>query len=139
VVNNAIRRLAAFLYTGITSLVVAFQLALAIGAPWGAYAMGGAFPGQLPTVLRIGAIVQALVLTGFAAVVLARQGLAFRRLAGASRWLIWVVVAVVALSVVLNSITPSAGERAIWAPVTLALFVTSVLVATGPAVRTPTA
>ena len=28
--------------------VVAFQLALAAGAPWGTYAMGGAYAGRLP-------------------------------------------------------------------------------------------
>ena len=34
---------------------------------------------------------------------------------------VWVVVAFSAMSLVLNSITPSAGERAIWAPVALLL------------------
>ena len=47
---------AAFLYTVISAGVVAFQLALAAGAPWGAYAMGGAFPGQFPSALRIAAL-----------------------------------------------------------------------------------
>jgi hypothetical protein len=135
----SIRRFAATLHAVITSLVVAFQLALAIGVPWGAYAMGGSFPGQLPTVLRAAAIVQALVLLALAAVVLARQGVAFRRLARPSRWLIWVVAAFAALSLVLNLITPSAGERAIWSPVAFALLVTSLLVATGPALPNPAA
>ena len=78
----------------------------ALGAPWGGYVMGGAFPGRLPAVLRAAALIQALVLLALAAVVLARQGIAFARLASPSRWLVWVVVAVAALSVVLNVITP---------------------------------
>ena len=49
-----IRRTAAILYAVLSAGVVAFQIALAAGAPWGAYAMGGAVPGQLPPALRIG-------------------------------------------------------------------------------------
>jgi hypothetical protein len=37
-------RPAALVYTGISACVAVFQLALALGAPWGSYAMGGAFP-----------------------------------------------------------------------------------------------
>ena len=107
----------------------------ALGAPWGGYVMGGAFPGRLPAVLRAAALIQALVLLALAAVVLARQGIAFARLASPSRWLVWVVVAVAALSVVLNVITPSARERTVWSPVALTLLITSLLVATGPRPR----
>lgn len=128
-----IRRLAAILHAVVTSVVVAFQVALAVGVPWGEFAMGGAFPGQLPTVLRAAAIAQALVLLAFTAVVLARQGVALARLARPSGRLIWVVVAFAALSLVLNVLTPSAGERALWAPVALVLLLTSLVVATGPA------
>jgi hypothetical protein len=39
------------------------------------------------------------------------------------------VVAVAAASLVLNLITPSAGERAIWAPVALLLLTSSTVVA----------
>ena len=46
-----------------------------------------------------------------------------------SRWLIWIVVAVAALSLVLNLITPSADERVIWAPVALTLLISSAVVA----------
>lgn len=122
-------RLAAFVY-GIVSLgVIAFQLALAAGAPWGAYAMGGVFPGQFPPELRVAAIVQAVILAMLAMVVLARAGFALPRWSRTSRWLIWVVVAFSALSLVLNIITPSAGERLIWAPVALIMLVSSVIVA----------
>ena len=52
-----ISRIAAFLYAIVTLAVVAFQIALAAGAPWGAFAMGGAFPRQFPPAMRIAAIV----------------------------------------------------------------------------------
>lgn len=123
------QRLAAYLYTALTAGVVAFQLALAAGAPWGAYAMGGAFPGQFPPALRVAAVIQAILLVGLAAVVLVRAGLGAARWARAARWLVWLVVAYCAVGLVLNLITPSAGERAIWAPVLALLLLSSSVVA----------
>lgn len=74
--------MAAVLYATVSAGVVSFQVALAAGAPWGAYAMGGAFQGQFPPTLRIAALVQAALIAGMAAVVLSRAGLI---LAGWSR------------------------------------------------------
>ena len=126
-----IRRIAGIVYAAATAVVAAFQIALALGAPWGAYAMGGAFPGQFPPAMRVGALVQAGILLGFAGIVLARAGIALRTWERVSRWMIWVVVGFSALSLVLNLITPSAGERMLWAPVALVLLVCSLLVAIG--------
>ena len=126
-----IKRLAGMLYASVSAVVVAFQLALALGAPWGAYAMGGAFPGQFPPSLRIAAVFQAALLLLLAAVVLARAGLALPQWSRASRWLIWIVVAFSAVSLLLNLITPSGGERLIWAPVAFVMLVSSAVVATG--------
>ena len=127
------KRVAALLYAIVSAGVVAFQIALAVGAPWGAYAMGEAFPEQFPPSMRIAALIQAALLVGMAAVVLARAELALPRWSGISRWLVWVVVAFAAVSLVLNLITPSAGERAIWAPTALLMLISSVVVAiTGP-------
>jgi len=120
---------AARIYAVVTFVVIAFQIALALGAPWGAYAMGGAFPGQFPPELRVAAVVQAVILAALALVVLARAGIALPKWSRTSRWLVWAVVAFSALSLVLNSITPSARERAIWAPVALIMLISSVLVA----------
>lgn len=127
-----IRRAAAFVYAVVAAGVVAFQLALALGAPWGAFAMGGAFPGALPTSLRIAALVQAVLIALTAAVVLARAGIVLPGWSRASRWLAWAVVGIMAVSLVLNLITPSAGERAIWAPVAALLLASSAAVAAGP-------
>ena len=120
---------AALLYASVAAGVVAFQIALAAGMPWGAYAMGGAFPGQFPPALRIAALVQAALYVGLAAVVLVQAGLILPAWSRVSRWLIWMVVAVMAVGLVLNLITSSAGERALWAPVTVILLLSSAVVA----------
>jgi hypothetical protein len=132
-----LKRIAALAYAIISFGVVAFQLALAAGAPWGEFAMGGANPGQFPPALRVAAVIQAAVLVALAVVVLARAGIILPGLSRVSRWLIWFVVAFAALSLLLNLITPSAGERAIWAPVAFLLLLSSSLVAfTGNSDRT---
>ena len=125
----AIVRVAAIIYAIVTLGVVAFEIALAAGAPWGAYAMGGASPGQFPPALRIGAIIQAVLLVGMATVILARAGLTLPGWSRMSHWLVWIVVALTALSLVLNLISPSAGERAIWVPTLLLLLISSLIVA----------
>ena len=120
---------AALLYATLSAGVVAFQIALAVGVPWGAYAMGGAFPGQFPPALRIAALVQAMFLATLVAIVMARSGLILNGWSRRAHWLVWIVVAFAAISLVLNVTTPSAGERAIWAPVALLLLVSSMIVA----------
>ena len=120
---------AAILYATASAVVVLFQVAVAAGVPWGAYAMGGRFPGRFPPALRLVALVQVALIVGMVGVVLARAGLILIGWSDASRRLVWVVVAVAALGFVLNLITPSAGERAIWAPVASVLLVSSTVVA----------
>lgn len=124
-----IARVASITYAIVTAGVVAFQIALAAGAPWGAYAMGGASPGQFPPAMRISAIIQALLLAGLAAVILTRAGLILPGWSRVSHWLVWIVVAFMAFSLVLNLISPSAGERAIWVPTLLLLIISSLIVA----------
>ena len=120
---------AAVAYAIVTAGVIAFQVALALGAPWGAYAMGGSHPGRLPTSMRVGALVQAAVLGALAVVVLSSAGLVMPSLSEAFPWLVWVAVAVAAVSLVLNAISRSAGERRIWVPVALVLLACSLTVA----------
>jgi len=128
-VTMDLARVAAIIYAIVTLGVVAFQIALAAGAPWGAHAMGGASPGQFPPALRVAAMIQAVLLAGMAAVILARAGLIFPGWSRVSHWLVWIVVALTALSLALNLITPSAGERAIWAPTLVLLLISSLIVA----------
>lgn len=120
---------AAVLFALVIAGVVAFQVALALGTPWGAYAMGGAFPGQFPPRMRAAALVQGVVLALLGLVVLSAAGIVAPGVVGAAPWLTWLPVAVSALSLVLNAITPSAGERRMWVPVAIVLLATSMAVA----------
>jgi len=124
-----IATLAAVVFAVVAGGVIAFQFALAIGAPWGRYAMGGAFPGRFPPPMRVAAVVQALLIGLLAAGVLSAAGLVLPDLAAAFPSLVWVAVVVSALAVILNAISRSAGERRIWVPVALVLLVSSLLVA----------
>ena len=120
---------AALIFTLVAAGAVAFQLGLALGAPWGAYAMAGRYPGAFPPRLRVAAAVQAVLLAFLAIVVLSDAGVALSGIAQAAPWLIWAPVAFSAVSLVLNVITPSAGERRIWVPVALVMLASSLVVA----------
>jgi hypothetical protein len=123
--------LAAIVFAVATLGVVPFQIALAAGAPWGAYAMGGAFPGRLPPRMRVAAVIQACILAGVALIVLASAGAIEIALVTSLPWLIWAIVALCAVAVVLNAASRSAGERRLWVPVTIVLLVSSLAVAIG--------
>jgi hypothetical protein len=124
-------RAAALLFASLSAILAVFELALAAGAPWGEYAMGGAFPGAYPPPMRWAAAVQAAAVSGFALVILSRGGLLLAALRPASRWLAWGVAAFMAIAVTLNLITPSEGERLVWAPVAGLMFLSSLWVARG--------
>ena len=121
-------KVASIIFCFATAVVVLFQLGLAAGMPWGERAMGGRHPGRFPPTLRIGAVVQALLLAGLALVVLVRARVIDSSYFETSRWAIWLVVGISALSTVLNSITPSKKER-VWAPVGAMLLATSLTIA----------
>jgi hypothetical protein len=131
----SLTQLAAIGFSVITLGAAAFQVAMAAGAPWGAYAMGGAYPGTFPPALRVAALFQAALLIGFALVALSRADLILPAWAQASRWMMWVIVAFSTLSLILNLITPSAGERATWAPVAFLMLLSSVIVALSKAAQ----
>ncbi len=112
---------AAVAFALFTAMVVAFQLGLALGAPWGEYAMGGRFPGRFPPRMRV------------AAVVLSRAGVLAHQLTAGIGWLGWVPVALSAVSVAMNAVSPSLAERRRWVPIGVMLLVTSLVVASSPA------
>jgi hypothetical protein len=94
--------------------IAAFQVALGAGAPWGAAAWGGTHSGVLPTRLRLASGVAAVVWLFVAAVA---DGRLLGR-TGRRRWLVG-VAAYVTVGVLLNAISRSALERAVWVPVCL--------------------
>lgn len=120
---------AAIVFTVVATGAIAFQIGLALGAPWGAYAMGGAVPGRFPPRLRVAAVGQAIVLALLIAIVLSSAGILTIPLISDLPSLIWLVVAFSALSLVLNAISRSAGERRIWVPVAALMLGSSLIVA----------
>ena len=124
-----IAELAAVLFSLITLGVIAFQLALACGAPWGAFAMGGAFPGKYPIPMRIAAIVQSVILAAVALAVLSVAGVVAAPWGPTPTWVAWGIAALLTVGLILNLITPSAGERRIWAPVVAAMLACCIVVA----------
>jgi hypothetical protein len=127
----AATRAAAYFYSLLTVGSVAFQLALAAGAPWGSYAMGGTVSGAYPAGLRVAAVIQAIVQIAFALVVLSRAEVMLPRWRRATRWAIWVAVAFSVVALILNLITPSSGERMIWAPFAFLMLASVLGVAIG--------
>jgi cell division protein FtsW (lipid II flippase) len=123
------KKAAAWAFVALLIPVICLQFGLAAGMPWGELAMGGQFPGQFPTSMRIAALLQIALLLFVAAVILARAGVALEALFPLSRRLIWIVVALLVVAVVLNLITPSVKERDLWLPVATGLLLCAVVVA----------
>lgn len=120
--------------TVLLAVVIVFQVALAAGAPWGAASYGGEHRGVLPGRLRIASAVAAVVWLGFAPFLLTRAGvdLPVDVPMAAAAVVTWVFVAVMVISVVLNAITPSVLERAIWLPIVMLLAVAAIMIALTP-------
>ena len=121
---------AAFSFSTFTAVVILFQLALSLGAPWGEMAMGGKFPGRYPISLRIAALFQAILLIIATLIVLTKAGVIYKPLHELSISAIWYVFALCVVTAILNIITPSKKERTLWAPVAIILVICSYIVAT---------
>ncbi|WP_150267476.1 hypothetical protein [Paenibacillus tepidiphilus] len=119
----------ALVFTVLILLTIMFQAALALGAPWGACAMGGKYPGKFPAPLRWACLVQIAILALLALIVLSKAEMLLPGWRGTADWAIWVVVGFGALSTFLNLITRSVWERRIWAPVAALILITSLMVA----------
>jgi hypothetical protein len=119
------------IFSFLTLIVILFQIALALGAPWGNYAMGGKYPSKFPISMRIIAVFQAVVLAFLGIIVLSRSDLAVYQWYEFSHSGIWFVVAFSVISSIMNLTTRSKGERAIWAPVAITMVITSLIVALG--------
>jgi hypothetical protein len=124
-----IATISACIFMVLVVAVVAFQVALALGAPLGEFTLGGKYPGRLPANMRIVPVISGVLLSGFIVVVLARAGLAFSELAASSRLMVWFVVAYSGAGVLANYFTPSKRERRLWLPVVLLMLIASTIVA----------
>jgi len=113
-----------------TLIVCLFQIALASGAPWGAYAYGGARVGKLPVGFRVNSVVAAIVMLAISGHYTAQLGVFTPLLDSAGNSVVnWVLVAFTGLSAIANTITRSKKERAVWAVPTILMFIAALIVA----------
>src|SRR5688572_22419168 len=106
--------IAVAIFLSLCAIVALFQLALALGAPWGEYTMGGRFPGKLPLKMRVTALMQIVILLVMTLIVLIRSGWVLSQFYSIGKTGIWFVSAFFVLGSIANVLTPSKGERAIW-------------------------
>jgi len=112
---------AALIQVVISLGVVVFQLALAAGAPWGEYTMGGQTKGRLPRSQRIGATLSAVIMLAQAGHYLAQAGVIPRLLDPTGNNVVnWIWFGFSIAGLILNSISRSKKERNTWVPVLLA-------------------
>jgi hypothetical protein len=114
-------------------VIAAFQLALALGAPFGRAAWGGGHV-RLPGRLRVASAVAIGIWILAAMVVLGRVGYASPLAPGVFRWAIWILVGLLAIGAIMNFASRSRLERLIWGPVGAVLTVLCVVVARSAAV-----
>ena len=118
-----------WIFTVAAVLVILLHLVLVAGAPIGFMTMGGRNPGVLPASARKSSLAQAVIVACFIVIVWDTAGrISFMQ---GAPWMIWVVVAVSAVSLVANTITPSVRERYFGIPATLGMLGGSLLVALG--------
>ena len=112
-------------------LLACFQVALALGAPWGRAAWGGAHE-RLPSGLRIASAIAAVFWLLVPLVVLARAGYDLSPVpAGTARWATWVLFGLLAVGTLMNLASRSALERLVQTPSAAVLAVLCLLVALG--------
>lgn len=118
--------IAAFAASVLAVGVATFQVALACGAPLGAFAWGGRAAGRLPTGLRVAS---AASVPAHGAVVLVALGAAGVGPIVPARGLLWALAGVFGLGTVLNGLSRSRSERLVMTPVAAGLAGCFVLLA----------
>ncbi|MFZ5986341.1 MAG: hypothetical protein ACOYWZ_04335 [Bacillota bacterium] len=121
--------LAANIYIVLSIIIVILQLVLALGAPLGEYTMGGKFPGKLPIKMRVAALIQILILLGFAFIVMAKAGIAFEQYYSFGRIGIWFVVAFFIFGSIVNISSPSRKEKLTMGPANIIALINTFVVA----------
>ena len=115
---------------GTTLIVAIFQIALALGAPWGEYAYGGTKTGKLPIGFRINSVVAVFVMLGIAGHYLAQLGVFEPILDSAGNAVVnWILVGFTGLAALANNATRSKKERMVWGIPTILMFLASLAVA----------
>ncbi len=114
--------------TVILAALAVFQLALALGAPIGHFAWGGAHR-VLPTKLRVGSLVSIVIYALIVVFALDRAGAIDVVPDPVSTIGMWVVFGYFVLGIPLNAISHSRPERFTMTPVVIVLAALSLLVA----------
>lgn len=130
--NGSAADLAATIAVVLLIVATVFQLALALGVPWGAAAWGGQHPGVLPTRLRVASGVTAFVVHPVIIVyVLVSSGLVtITGLPGSGSAAMWALTVLFVLGALMNFASRSRIER-IWGPVTLVIAICCAVIALG--------
>lgn len=113
-----------FLFCTMITVVIGFQVALILGAPWGRLTQGGQVDGALPLPGRIIAALSIPILGAMALAILSADGY----WPNWPRWTAWAALAVIFVSTVLNWITPSAAERRLWGSVMTVILMLAVAI-----------
>ncbi|MFW2383402.1 MAG: hypothetical protein ACN4GZ_16730 [Acidimicrobiales bacterium] len=123
--------LAAVVAAILLGAIAIFQLAIAAGAPWGDMAWGGRHDRRLPTRLRLGSGVAAVVLVVAASVVLAQGGVTSWTPVpeGALRTVTWVLAGFMVLNTAGNLASASRTEQRVFGPTTAVLAILIAVVA----------
>jgi hypothetical protein len=122
--------IAATVAVGLLVVVAVFQIALALGAPFGKAAWGGAHDGVLPTRLRAAsAVVGLVVYPAVIALVLSASGAIDADLVpGRGGVTMWVLATIFLLGAIANAVSRSRVERW-WVPVSLAIAICCAVIA----------
>ncbi|WP_380167829.1 hypothetical protein [Jannaschia sp. R86511] len=113
--------------------VAGFQVAVAAGAPWGRWTQGGTAPGVLPQPQRVAAVASAGLLVTWGGALLGRVGEGPMRdahprlVAGLS----YSAAAYAVLGTVVNALSRSPHERALWTPVSAVIAGLSIVTVRG--------
>jgi hypothetical protein len=126
-------KIAGALAVSLLAIVAVFQLALALGAPFGKAAWGGRHSGVLPARLRLAsAVAGILVYPPIIVIVLSSAGLIDADLVpGNTTAAMWTLAALFLVGTIANAVSRSTTERW-WAPVSLAIAICCGVVATSP-------
>ncbi len=115
------------------AFITIFQVALALGAPAGAAAWGGSYPGVLPTRLRVASgFVGAIFYPVIFFFILDAGGVVDTGLAEGSftKGLLWILAGLFTLGALANFASKSKVER-LWGPVALIIALCCVIIAIG--------
>jgi hypothetical protein len=122
-------QIAAIVAVVVLGVITIFQLALALGVPWGAAAWGGSHSGVLPGRLRVASAVVGLVVYPLIALlILATAGLINVDVPGSGPTAMWFLTGFFTLGAIANFASRSKVER-IWGPVTLVLAISTAVIA----------